>query len=91
MNLSTILADVKKAFQHTYAQRLAEASWTSNERYLRFFLQNLRNQAGFINILKPTIPNFLKVRNSNGNVHFFHLCCSFLVAMHGLFTVSMIP
>ena len=89
--LSAVFADVKEVFQHTHTQNLTESTGTSNECHLRFFLQNLRNQAGFINITKPTIPNLLKVRNSNRNIHFFHLCRALLVAMHGLFIVSMIP
>lgn len=39
----------------------------------------------------PIFTNFFKIRNSNGNIHFFHLCCPFHVAMHRLFVASMIP
>ena len=90
--LSAILADVKKAFQHTHAQRLAEATGTSNQRHFRSCsAEQFSDQTGFINIVIPILTNFFKVRNSNRNIHFFHLCRSLLVAMHGLFIVSMIP
>ena len=89
--LSAVLADVEEAFQHTHAQRLAEASRAGNKRHLCFFVQNFRNQTRFVNIIKSTIPNFLEIRNTDRDTQFLHLCCSFRVAMHRFLIASMIP
>ena len=75
-----VFTDVEETFQHTHAKRLAETPWSSDKCHFCFFVQNFRNQARFVNIIKPTVPNLLKVRNTNWDVQFFHLCCSFRVA-----------
>ena len=88
--LSAVLTDIEKAFQHIHTQGLTKSPWTGNQCNFRFLIQKFRNQAWFIDIVKTTVSDFFKVRNSNRNIHFFHLCRSFPVAMHRSFFMFMI-
>ena len=90
--LSAVLADVEEAFQHTHAQRLAKASGTSNNCcFCSCVAEQFSNQSRFVNIIISIFTNFFKVRSSNRNIHFIHLCSSFRAAMHRLSTASMMP
>ena len=91
LSVAEISADREKIARQ-YAQCLTESSGASNKRHFRSgSTEQFSNQSRFINIVIPIFSNFFKVRNSNGNIHFFHLCCSFRVATHRLFIASMIP